>query len=508
MPPALTREAAAPRARRRVTAWRAALLALLLAAPGGAQATDAPLTLEKALEMARTQSPSALTAIHRFRGSYWQYVTFKADYRPSLDLESEPLEWERTIDLQTLPDGTDAFVERSQMNSAADLSLSKVISFTAGRLSLRTGLARTEALEGLDGVAWYSTPVSIGFDQPLFAYNDYKWGLRIEPKRFAEARQQLVEDFEMVAATTISYFFDLLSAQSTLADVTQEHAHAETLLAATRRRFAEGRAREDDVLQAELAGLNADLRLTRVRVDVKTRQQRLGTHLGVGEDPDFVLAPALGVPRATVDLATAIAEARRNRPWAMSWDRQLLEADRSVAEARNSRGSIWLRGRYGLSRSTDEWSELFRDTRTDQTARISIRMPILDWGRSGARVAMAESQREVIRRNVEQARADFERDVFLRVSQFEIQSRQLELSSRADSVASRRYELTRQRYLRGELDLTAVDVAQREKDAARRGSLDVLRSYWAAYYDVRRATLYDFERRVRLAAPEAGIARL
>jgi len=44
------------------------------------------LSLEQAIALARGQSPSALAAIHRYRASYWQYVTFKADNRPSLDL--------------------------------------------------------------------------------------------------------------------------------------------------------------------------------------------------------------------------------------------------------------------------------------------------------------------------------------------------------------------------------------------------------------------------------------
>ena len=463
------------------------------------------LTLQQALAQAREQSPTALVAMHRYRASHWQYVTFKADYRPSFDLVSTPIEWERTIALQTLPDGTDAFVPRSQANSQGLLSLSKVVSWTGGKLSLRSSLDRTEALEGEGATSYSTNPIELGYDQPLFGFNSYKWGLKIEPRRYAEARQSLVEELEGVSATTITYFFDLLTAQSVLRDAEAEHNRSDTLLAVVRRRFESGRVPENDVLQAELSNLNADLRLTRARVDAEVKQQRLGTYLGVGQAPSFDLLPATDVPVVRVDLDVAVSQARRNRPTAMAWSRTLLEADRSVAQARSSRGSTWLRASYGLSRTSDQLEDLYRETSTDQQALLTVSMPLLDWGRSRARIAVAESQREVTRRQVEQAQADFERDIFLRVSQFEIQAGQFRIATRADSIADRRYRMTRERYLSGDGDLNSLNIAQVERDSARRGYFDSLRSYWSAYYDVRRATLFDFERAQSIEPPQVAL---
>jgi outer membrane protein len=459
-------------------------------------------TLPEAIAAARTQSPSVQAAIHRYRASYWEYVTFKADYRPSLDIDARPFDWSRTITQQTLPDGTDAFVPRSQANSSTELSLSKVVSWTGGRIALSSGIERVEALEGEGGRQLFSTPILLSYSQPLFSYNSYSWGLRIEPRRYAQARQQFVEELESVSASAISYFFDLLSAQTMLRDATTQKLHADSIYAVVRDRFAKHSVPERDVLQAELASLNADLQMTRARVDADVKKQRLGTFLGMGEAPDFVLDPPADVPVADVDFPTAIAEARRNRAEAMSFDLQLVEADRAVAQARASSGYSYLSATYGLSQTSENLDLLYRDPRADERAQLSLHMPILDWGRSRARVAVAKSQREVTRRQVEQSRADFERDVFLRVSQFDIQARQLRLAARADSVAQRRYAMTWERYLTNQDDLNSVNIAQIEEGNARRSYVDVMRDYWAAYYEVRRATLYDFERRAPLAPPD------
>lgn len=459
------------------------------------------LTLEQTISMARAQSPSALAAIHRYRASYWQYVTFKADYLPSLDLDTAPMAWDRTIAQQTLPTGVDAFVPRSQANSSANLSLSKIITRTGGRISLQSQIARTAPLEGSGGLQYLSAPVAVSLTQPLFAFNSYAWGLKTEPQRYAEARQNLVEELEGVSSTAISYFFDLLSAQTAVRDAEAEKRQADTLFAVARRRFTSGRTPESDVLQAELVSLNANLRLTRARLDADVQQQRFATYVGAGQVPAFDLAPVLHGPIARVELDTAIREARKNRPEAMSFGRQLLEADRSVAEARASRGNTWFTASYGLSRSSDRWAELYRQPQVDQRAQISIHTPILDWGRARARIAVAESEREVSRRQVERARADFDRDVFLRVSQFEIQAEQLRLAAHADSVAERRHRLTRESYMAGHGDLNSINIAQSERENARSSYLDAIRNYWSSYYDVRRATLYDFERDAAIQPP-------
>jgi len=475
--------------------------ATFAAIDGSDRREPVPLTLLDAIQMARTKSPSALAAIHRYRSSHWQYVTFKSDYRPSLDVETTPYGWQRTIEKQTLPDGTDAFIPRSQANSSVGLSLNKVVTWTGGRIALNTELARTQALEGDGGRQYFSTPVEVTYYQPFLSYNGFKWDLKIEPRRYAEASQEFVEELESVSSNAIAFYFDLLGSQTALVDAITQKSQADTLQAVARRRFETGRAPESDVLQAELASLNADLNLSRVRVDVAVKQQRLATFLGVSGAPVFKLEATTDVPKVVVDYDMAIAEARRNRPQSMAFARQLLEADRSVAQARAVSGSTTLFASYGLSQATDRLSQLYHDPRIDQQAQVGIRMPVVDWGRRRARVAVAESQREVTRRQVELQRADFERDVFLRVSQFDIQARQLRLAARADSVAQRRYEVTQQRYLAGQDDLNSVNIAQNEKQGARRGYVDAMRNYWATYYDMRRATLYDFESRQALVPP-------
>jgi len=472
-----------------------------------AHAADGPprrLSLDEAIAISRDNSPSAFAARHRYRGSYWQYVTFKAEGRPSLDLSTTPVSAFHSITRQTLPDGRQAYVPQTYGTSYASLSLNKLIGWTGGRISVSTDLERTQGFDGDPYVSFLAHPVSITYQQPLFAHDPHKWASRVEPRRYAEARQQYIEDLEAISANTVNYFFDLLTAQTALADAIHDDALTDTLYAAAQKRVADGRANEVEALQAQLAHLNANLRLTRTRLDAASKEQRLANHLGLREDANFDLVPAIVVPRVQVDVATALEQARHNRPYAMSFERQLIEADRSVSEAHATNGLTSLYASYGLNQTAPQIDQVYQNPQKDQQAFLKIEFPLLDWGREKARVAVAESNREVVRRQVEQSRSDFEQDVFLRVSQFQIQAQQLEIAALADSVAQRRYRLARERYIDGRLDLNSVQIAQNEKDNARRSYLDAQRSYWWAYVDVRRATLYDFERHAPLTVAFDG----
>jgi hypothetical protein len=59
---------------------------------------------------------------------------------------------------------------------------------------------------------------------------------------------------------------------------------------------------------------------------------------------------------------------------------------------------------------------------------------------------MAESNRELVNATVNQAFVDFEQEVFLRVMEFNMLKSQLEIAQKADIIAEKRYEVTRERF--------------------------------------------------------------
>jgi hypothetical protein len=69
----------------------------------------------------------------------------------------------------------------------------------------------------------------------------------------------------------------------------------------------------------------------------------------------------------------------------------------------------------------------------------------------------------------------------------------------ADTVAEKQFEVARNRYIIGKISNTDLYAAQDQKDQAILQYVQALRTYWTAYYHLRRVTLYDFVARQPLS---------
>ncbi len=453
------------------------------------------LALEEVITIAREQSPDAMAARHRYRGSYWRHRSYQAGYLPGLRFDATLPNLNRTIQAITLPDGSDVFVRRSLASSSGNLSLNQRVGLTGGQIFMNTGLERIDLIrENGNTTSFLSTPINIGFVQPIFSFNPYKWERMIEPLRFQEARKRYIEDLETISMRANNLFFDLLLAQINIEINTLNLANNDTLYQISKGRFSLGRIAENELLQMELNVLNSEAALEQARIDYEAALFRFRSYMGIENVENVTLIVPDERHNMIIQVEAALAQARQNRSDILSLERQQMEAESQVSQARSeSRFNANLFAVYGLTQTADNFSDVYVDPLDQQQLRIGIQIPILDWGVGRGRVRMAESNRELVNTNVQQALIDFEQEVFLRVMEFNMLDRQLMIASKADTIADKRYEVSRQRYLIGRIDILELNIALEEKDRAKQRYLAALRNYWRGFYEMRRLTLYDFK---------------
>lgn len=73
-----------------------------------------------------------------------------------------------------------------------------------------------------------------------------------------------------------------------------------------------------------------------------------------------------------------------------------------------------------------------------------------------------------------------------------MQKNQLLIAAKSDTVAERRYDFTKQRYLIGTIDITELNSSMADKDTRKKGYISALHSYWLNFYEIRKLTLFDF----------------
>ncbi len=457
------------------------------------------LTFEDVINLAAEQSPNAFIAKHRFRASYWQYRTFVAEYRPSLMLSG------------TLPNYSSAYnrvwnsstqqYEYASVNviqNQASLSLTQNIGPTGGTISLNSDITHEIDLEN-DNTKYITSPLNIMLTQPIFRYNELRWQKKIEPMKYEEARKTYLRDLENVRIQAVQNFFGLALAQINREIARTNMQNADTLYQIAKGRYNLGTIAEDELLQMELSYLNAGTAINESEINLRDREIRLRSFLGFNQNVRMELIIPAEIPDLEVEVSEVLQLAEVNNPDLIALERQLVEAQSSVAQAKSEKGlNANLTASYGLRDQDPDLALAYTDPDKQQSVRLGLTMPILDWGLGRGRYKMAKSSQELTQVQVEQSRVDFEQNLLLDVQQFNLQDDQVKIAAKSDTVAAKMYEVTKQRFLIGRIDVLELNNADTKKDQNKRSYIQALSNYWNYFYNLRALTLYDFVNRKAL----------
>lgn len=451
------------------------------------------LTLDEVIKLAEEQSPDAFIAKHRFRNSYWQYRTFVAQYRPSLTLSGTTPDYSTAYDkVWNSQIGGYEYKSSKTLSNLASLSLSQNIGLTGGSISLNSDLTLFNDLEK-DSRRYITSPVSIGLSQPLFRYNALKWQKKTEPLKYNAAKKSFLENMEAVHQRAVMNFFSLALAQINKQIAEMNYSNADTLWRIAQGRYELGTIAEDELLQMQLSWLNAETARKSAEMNLRDREIRLRSFLGFNEGVRLELIIPSAIPELQVSVDEVHELAMANNPEILNQQLTILSAQSSVAQAKAEKGlNANLMASFGLRDQDPDFALAYSDPNQQQRIRVGFTMPILDWGLGRGRYKMAQSSLELAQVQSSQAITDFEQNLFLDVEQFNLQAEQVAIAAKSDTVAMKRYEVTKQRFLIGKIAVLDLNDADSRKDQNKRAYIQALQNYWNYFYNIRSLTLYDF----------------
>lgn len=452
------------------------------------------LTLEEVINIAKKQSPDALIAQHQLRSSYWEFKTYRRSLLPSLSFDGTIPSINRTFTAYTSSTGAQEYVNQSYTSYSGNLRLNKVIGLTGGNVFLTSGLQRVDNFYDTTTTNNYlSTPINIGFRQPLFNYNPYKWSKQIEPLKYKVAKRNYLETVEQVSLTAVNYFFNLLSAQIDQRVARINVSNYDTLYKIAKGRYVSGKIAENDLLQLELNFLNAQSALEKSNLELENTTFRLRSFLRLQNNERIHLIIPQPNEFTKVDYELALEQAINNSSDMIDFERRLLESRANVNRAKAENGfNANLYAVFGLMGNALTFGDSYDNPGDQQQLSISLEVPILDWGMRKGQVKMAESNADLVETSVEQERLDFSQNVFLKVSEYNMQQNQLVIAAKSDTVAAKSYTASKNRYLIGKISVTDLNIAQTEKDKATIAHIRALQTFWRNYFELRKMTLYDF----------------
>ena len=451
------------------------------------------LTLKEAVERAKANSIAAKQAVTVKETKYWEWRTFKSNYQPQLALSGILPGYNKTYVQVLQPNGTILFQPIHNDNSSLTLDFKQSIAATGGTIYGTTELQRFSDFDRKT-VLYNGTPYGLGYTQPLLQYNSLKWDKKIEPLKFNESKQAYIESQEQISIKVTNYFFDLLLAQVNLRLAETNFTNTGKILTIANTKFDLGKISKNEILQLQLEVLNAQKSVGTAKRDFEIAALNLKSYSGIEGEERLSLVMPDPVSPFSVSSEKVIAEAFENRSDAIAFVRRLAEAKREVAKAKGENGLVaTLRANLGYSNAGNRIFDIYRSPKSQQSVELQLSIPVLDWGRSKSRTKTAQANEQFAVYEVEQDKQTFKQEIVTQVTLFDMMQEQMDLTIRADKIASEKYQIASERYVLGNLGITDLSIAFQENDRAKRDFVAALRDFWGAYYQLRFLSLYDFE---------------
>ena len=443
------------------------------------------ISLEEILTKARNNVASIRTAKTDLEIANAQMSLFEAELKPSLGLDLLLPNFINTSTQVTQPDGSIAFQQVTQNNSSISLFANQNIAKTGGRIFMQSDLQRFDDFS-TDARQYNGVPIRIGFVQPFFGFNRFKWQkqiLNVLQKETISAYNIAVED-AMWRATVL--YFDVLLAQANRDIAATNKEVNEKLVEITQERFDLGRNSRDQLLQIQMGLKAAVLAENQANNDVQIALNALYTHLGERTIENIVCEIPELPSSLDLNVNDLVQKAIENRPEILRYERELLEGDREIARTRSQYGiSAELFAGFGFARGSENLEDIYRNPFDEQQVRLTVSIPLLDWGQKREAVKISNLQKANIQNRVVQETLELENEIRTRIYQFEQIQSDLVLLQEIKEVAEERFEISNTRYTLGSISITDLTLSQREKDQTLRDYIQALTVYWSTYYELR-----------------------
>ena len=472
------------------------IVSLLIATTAEAQ-RSVTLDLERTVALATDSSLSADKYRSVLEANRFEHLSWLASRKPQLALSSTPLQYERYMVQRYISDeDRDTYREQQMLYSEASLGLTQQIESLGGTLYASTGLGFLHTFgNGTNYNEFTTVPIKVGYKQSLWGFNELKWNKLIEPMKLKLAEKTYAYNVETAAQTAVTLFFNLALAQDMQRMAEEYLQTCDTIYAIGRRRFKIASISKAELSILDLQRTNALNTLDNASISRNEAAKSLATYLGMDRDTEIeLIIPTMPIS-LIVNPADAIRYARENNPRYVETQQGVTEAQKEVEKAKVERRiSIDIDASIGLNQVADNFWDSYHKPLRQESAVISLSVPLKDWGQRKNAYLAAKSRLENAEKTQKETARDTELDVVVTVDDFNKRQNIANNSRKALNVAQEAYDAMLARFIKGQATVNDLSLAQDYWQTARQNYTQSLQNYWVSYYKLRCLTLYDFKK--------------
>ncbi len=481
------------------------VMGLLLSIGFTHRAIAQELTLEKALEIAFNNSPSIQAAAYNLDISQHNLNAQIAGNKSQFNLTLTPYQYSNAKVFNEL---SSQYNIQELTKSEAQLSITQPIIWTDGEITLTNKFGWQEASSSFTGSipeSTFNNSLYLTLSQPLFTYNRKQMvitelELSLENAQLSFAIQKL-----QIERSVTQQFLNLFYSWRSLEIAEQQLGNAEESYQIIESKVEAGIAALEELYQADLTRANSQANVQNQHMQYENSQDNFKLLLGLPLENELTIVADIRKSLVDVDLDKAIDHG-------LAFRMELRQNDISIQNALHNliqAGAVNefkadVMATLGLTGTDPGFGQMYSSPNVDKGIRITVNIPLFDWGRKKHMLASSQAQIDSQRLSASEENKRIKLEIRQAYRSLQNQRTQIEIATKNIINAQRTYDINLERYKGGDISAYDMQIYQLQLTQEQLDEVSALINYKIALLELKIRTLWDFENNLSVIDIKTG----
>ncbi len=453
------------------------------------------LTLEQALSIAETNSPTIKKTRLNLIRSQENLNAQNAALKSNFSLTVNPIGYNQSRNFNDL---ISKWNTTTTTTSYGVFTVSQPIVLTDARISLTNSFGYTDSYSEYANITTkgFSNNLTLSIDQPLFTYNRTK--LQLKELQLALENAQLNYAIQLLSLenNVTQAFYAVYQAQQSLDIADQAYQNMQKSYEISKNKVNAGISAQSEIFQAEVNLATTRSDYENKQVAFENAKDNFKILVGMDLYDDIIVIPNIAVDTVKVDIAFAIDQGLANR---MELRQSQISIETSEFDLIQTKALNEFKGdlglSIGLSGDNPKLGNIYAKPTDNQNVALSLTIPLWDWGERKSRIKASEA-------TIESNKIDFtseQNNIILNIRQtyrnLNNLKNQIEIAEQSVKNAQLTYDLNLEKYKNGDLTGMDLNIYQNQLSENKLNYTNSLISYKLELLNLKIQTLYDFEKK-------------
>jgi len=469
------------------------LTALLFPGNSGSLQAQRLLTLTESVNIAMEKSPEIIQARLSLENSRENLNAQRASLKSNFSLSLAPYSFTRD---RRFNEDLGEWVDVQNTISQGTFSIEQPIIWTDGVISLKNNFGWQDSYSSVSDevTKGFTNNLSISLQQPLFTYNRRKLDLKELELAYENSQLNYALRELSVEKQITQFFYQVYQTQMNLIISKEEYENRKQSYEIIKNKVDAGLSAKEEMLQAELDMLSSQSKMKNNEVELENVKDNFKQALGIPLEEEVMVIADISVTPVDIDLQQALDYALTNR---MELRQRKIDITNSQFEIIRTNAINEFRGdigvEVGLFGMHENLGEMYSKPTDNEAIKLTLDIPIWDWGEKKARLRAAEATLKSKEYNLQDEEITIKlaiRQIYRNLGNLLMQ---IEIARKNVENAKLTYEINLEKYRNGDLTSMDLNLQQNQLTQQKNALTSALIDYKIELLNMKLQTLYDFE---------------